>query len=83
MENNNAPLLEMRNIQKDFFGNQVLTDINFTLKEGEVLGLVGENGAGKSTLMKILFGMDARPAVIKATSLLTARRSPSTRRSMR
>ena len=58
MENNNAPLLEMRNIQKDFFGNQVLTDINFTLKEGEVLGLVGENGAGKSTLMKILFGMD-------------------------
>jgi len=58
MVNYNAPLLEMRNIQKDFFGNQVLTDINLTLREGEVLGLVGENGAGKSTLMKILFGMD-------------------------
>ena len=58
MENNNAPLLEMRNIKKDFFGNQVLTDINLTLGPGEVLGLVGENGAGKSTLMKILFGMD-------------------------
>jgi len=53
-----APLLEMKNIQKDFFGNQVLSDINLTLREGEVLGLVGENGAGKSTLMKILFGMD-------------------------
>ena len=53
-----AMLLEMKNIQKDFFGNQVLTDINLTLQEGEVLGLVGENGAGKSTLMKILFGMD-------------------------
>ena len=52
MENNNAPLLEMRNIKKDFFGNQVLTDINLTLQAGEVLGLVGENGAGKSTLMK-------------------------------
>ncbi len=58
MANANAPLLEMRNIKKDFFGNQVLTDINLKLAEGEVLGLCGENGAGKSTLMKILFGMD-------------------------
>ncbi len=51
-------LLEMRNIRKDFFGNQVLTDINLKLGEGEVIGLVGENGAGKSTLMRILFGAD-------------------------
>lgn len=58
MEKGNTPLLEMRNIKKDFFGNQVLTDINLTLQEGEVLGLCGENGAGKSTLMKILFGMN-------------------------
>lgn len=55
---NNALLMEMRNIKKDFFGNRVLTDININLREGEVLGLCGENGAGKSTLMKILFGMD-------------------------
>ena len=58
MDKTNTPLLEMRNIKKDFFGNQVLTDINIALGEGEVLGLCGENGAGKSTLMKILFGMD-------------------------
>ena len=58
MANEQTPLLEMKHIKKDFFGNQVLNDINLTLKKGEVLGLVGENGAGKSTLMKILFGMD-------------------------
>ena len=58
MANNNAPLLEMKNIQKSFYGNQVLNDINITLNEGDVLGLCGENGAGKTTLMKILFGME-------------------------
>ena len=51
MESNTAPLLEMRGIKKDFFGNQVLTDINFTLKAGEVLGLAGENGADRKSVV--------------------------------
>lgn len=50
-------LLEAKNVGKDFGGNVVLRDVNFTLREGEILGLVGENGAGKSTLMNIIFGM--------------------------
>ena len=58
MNDQKKTLLELKNIQKDFFGNQVLTDINMKLGEGEVIGLVGENGAGKSTLMRILFGAD-------------------------
>lgn len=51
------PLLQMKGITKEYFGNRVLTDVCLDVNQGEVLGLVGENGAGKSTLMNILFGM--------------------------
>ena len=50
-------LLVMRGITKDFSGVQVLTDVNFTVRRGEVHSICGENGAGKSTLMKILTGV--------------------------
>ena len=51
-----APLLNMRGIVKSFPGVQALRGVNFSLKAGEVLALLGENGAGKSTLMKVLGG---------------------------
>ena len=51
------PLLKMENIDKSFAEVNVLKNINFELKPGEVHILAGENGAGKSTLIKILCGV--------------------------
>jgi ribose transport system ATP-binding protein len=53
------PLLELRGISKSFGGVAALTDVDFTLRAGEIHGLVGENGAGKSTMMKIVAGVHA------------------------
>ncbi|GAB3161884.1 sugar ABC transporter ATP-binding protein [Myceligenerans halotolerans] len=52
-----VPILRLRGIGKEFFGNSVLRDIDLEVRAGEVHALVGENGAGKSTLMKIIAGV--------------------------
>ncbi len=49
--------LEMRGICKSFGANDVLKQVDFSLKGGEICALLGENGAGKSTLMNILGGV--------------------------
>jgi ribose transport system ATP-binding protein len=51
-----VPLLECQGVGKSFAGVRVLRDVNFALRAGRTVGLVGENGAGKSTLMNILGG---------------------------
>lgn len=50
-------LLEARGVNKSFPGVKALSDMQFQLRSGEVLALVGENGAGKSTLMKLISGV--------------------------
>jgi len=53
-------VLQIKNLSKSFAKNKVLDGINLQVKQGSVLGLMGENGAGKSTMMKCLFGIYAK-----------------------
>lgn len=51
-------LLEVNNVSKSFGGNHVLRDLNFSVKAGEIVGLLGPNGSGKSTLLNLITGFD-------------------------
>jgi D-xylose transport system ATP-binding protein len=51
-----TPLLELRDITKSFGSVQALNGVDFEVRAGEVMALVGDNGAGKSTLIKCIAG---------------------------
>ena len=51
---NNGMMIEVSNLTKRYAGNTAVSDISFTVKRGEIVGLLGSNGAGKSTTMRIL-----------------------------
>jgi len=52
-----SPTLELRGVSKSFGVVQALTDVDFEVRAGEVMALVGDNGAGKSTLIKSIAGI--------------------------
>jgi len=51
------PLLEISHLGIDFGGLRALSDFNFTLDQGELVGLIGPNGAGKTTVFNIVTGV--------------------------
>jgi ribose transport system ATP-binding protein len=51
------PVLSVEQVSKSFAGNQVLREVSFDVRSGEVLALAGENGAGKSTVLSLITGL--------------------------
>ena len=49
--------LEIKNVSAEYSGKQIITNVNFSVADGEFVSILGESGSGKSTLLKVISGM--------------------------
>lgn len=57
IERNGKPLFGITENLHDFRAHVALNEMDFSIRPGEIVGVVGSNGAGKSTLMKVITGV--------------------------
>ena len=55
----NQEIIKVENLQKSFGDTQVLKDISFSVKKGEVLGIIGPSGSGKSTILRCVSQLES------------------------
>ena len=53
------PVVEIKNVVKNFGNVQVIKDVSFTINQGEIYGIIGHSGAGKSTLLRCMNGLES------------------------
>ena len=61
-------MIEVKNLCKSYGPTKAVKSINFTIKDGEIVGFLGSNGAGKSTTLKILSGYLNLPILLYKNS---------------
>ncbi|AKS47068.1 Taurine import ATP-binding protein TauB [Octadecabacter temperatus] len=64
------PILEVKNLYKNYGSTEVLKDINVSIEKGDFLVLVGPSGCGKSTLLNCIAGLEP---ITGGTCLLTGK----------
>ena len=50
-------IIQLENISKKYKKREILKNINFSVEDSEIIGIIGANGTGKSTLLKIMLGL--------------------------
>ncbi len=82
MQKSNAPILEIRDLEKHFGPVEVLKGISFSLEQSEVLSIIGSSGSGKTTLLRCLNFLETPSAgqILVKGNLLFDAADPSTQR---